>query len=48
MEYWSVGKSSRPKFKLNWFFHYSTTPPLHYSSIAPHEGKTIEDPSGGG
>jgi hypothetical protein len=27
---------------------FCSTPPLHYSSIPPHEGKTMETPSGEG
>jgi hypothetical protein len=46
LEYWSVGKSKSPNFNLNWFFHYSITPPLHHSSRLPKGGKTIEAPSG--
>jgi hypothetical protein len=28
LEYWSVGKSESPNFRLNGSFHYSITPPL--------------------
>ena len=48
MEYWSVGKSERPNFNLNEFFHYSITPQLHYSRRLPHEGKTSRTSSGAG
>ena len=47
LEYWSLGKSKSPNFNLNWFFHYSITPPHHYSRRLPQGGKTIEVPSGG-
>ena len=44
LEYWSVGKSEGQNFDLNWFFHYSITPPLHYSSGLPQEGKEHSSP----
>ena len=52
MEYWSTGvlecwQKQKPEFSLNCFFHYSITPPLHYSSRLPQGGKIIEAPSGG-
>ena len=46
LEYWSVGKSEGQNFNLNWFFHYSITPPLHHSSRLPQGGKTIKAPRG--
>jgi hypothetical protein len=27
-------------------YHYSITPPLHYPSGIPHQGKTLKAPSG--
>jgi hypothetical protein len=32
---------------LNWFLHYSITPPLHHSSGLAQGGKSMEAPSGG-
>ena len=35
LEYWSVGKSESPNFKVSWFFsllHYSTTPSLQQTA----------------
>jgi hypothetical protein len=32
LEYWSVGKNEDPNFNLNWFFHYSITPPLQQTA----------------
>jgi hypothetical protein len=44
LEYWSASKSEGQNFKLNWFFHYSITPPLHHSRRLPEEGKEHSNP----
>ena len=36
LEYW---ESQSPNFNLDYSFHYSITPPLHYSSRLSDEGK---------
>ena len=44
LEYWSAGKSEGQNFNLNWFFHYSITPPLHHSRRLPQKGKEYSSP----
>ena len=51
LEYWSTGvlecwEERKSRFKLNWSFHYSITPPLQHSSRLTHGGKTIEPRQG--
>jgi hypothetical protein len=45
LEYWSVGKSESPNFKLNWSFsllHYSTTASLQQT--AAREERPLKPP----
>jgi hypothetical protein len=39
LECWSVGKSQSPVLTLNWAFHYSISPSLHYSRKLRHQVK---------
>jgi len=51
LEFWSIGVLEKAKpevISLNKSLHCSITPPLHYSSRLPHEGRTIQAPCGGG
>jgi hypothetical protein len=45
LEYWKKAKPLRLNFNKS--FHYSITPPLHYSICLECQGKTPEDPPGG-
>jgi len=51
LEYWSIGVLEKAKTRISTgisHYHYSITPPLHYSSVIPHKGKTLEPTAGVG
>lgn len=51
LEKWKIGVLERAKTRIQpeiCYYHYSITPPPHYSRSLRHEGKTSHAPSGGG